>query len=210
MNREEQLHEIPGLHRIETTPRPEMNGLVSHMTHAVYPHEEIYGNYIPIQAYINCPPEKVFEYLADPYSLEEWTYSVRGFQPSELKDTLVGEDRIGKQTKIYCKTVSNREALLVDYHCAWDQGEDLWMIYLNRIVPAELVLKKPGAVVFWQNCRHPYYDKNPYPHRAPPERPVWVGDFWDMFYAGHAVELENLKRILEFRHANHLPIGPIR
>ena len=27
--------------------------------------------------------------------------------------------------------MANPEALLVDYHCAWDQGKDLWMIYLK-------------------------------------------------------------------------------
>ena len=208
MANNEQLSLIPGLHRIETTGKPEMNGLLSQMTHAVYPHDEIYGQIIPIHAYIDCPPRKVFDYMAHTSSLEEWTYSLRGFKPSEIPGVDVGEDRLGKSTKIFCRTVCNAEALLVDYHCAWDQGEDLWMIYLNRIVPAELVLKKPGSVLFWQNCRHPYYDDNPYKDRVPAGRPVWVGDLWDMFYAGHSVELDNLKRILEFRHANNLAMDP--
>ena len=204
----EQLKSIEGLRRIEQTPKEEMNGIVSHMTHSVYPHDEVYGQVIAVQTYIDCPPAKVFEYMANPHSLAEWTYSVRGFVPSEVPGVLVGEDRIGKGTKIYCKTISSRDALLVDYHCAWDQGEDLWMIYLNRIVPAEILLKKPGSVVFWQNCRHPYYDDNPYKNRAPKQRGVWVGDLWEMFYAGHAVELQNLKLILEYRHRNLLPVGP--
>ncbi|HYX34601.1 MAG TPA: hypothetical protein VE954_15990 [Oligoflexus sp.] len=196
------LSQIPNLKRIEVTPKDEMSGLLSHMTHAVYPHDELYGDFIPVHTYVNCPPEKVFAYMSDPYSLEEWSYSVRDFKPSHLPGVLVGEDRIGKHTKIYCRTHSDPNALIVDYHCAWDQGDDLWMIYLNRIVPAERVLNKPGSVIFWQNCRHPYYDKNPYPETAPDGRPVWVGDFWDLFYAGHAVELENLKRILEYREQN--------
>jgi hypothetical protein len=99
------------------------------------------------------------------------------------------------------EVVANREALTVDYHCAWDQGKHLWMIYLNRIVDSQLVLNKPGSVVFWQNCRHPFYDANPFPETAPADRPVWVGDIWDTFYAGHALELQNLKRIVEHRHA---------
>jgi len=86
-------------------------------------------------------------------------------------------------TDIYVKTVSNKDALTVDYHCAWDQGEELWMIYLNRIVPADLVLNKPGSVVFWQNCRHPYYDSNPFKDKAPHGR-AWIGDFWDFFMPG--------------------------
>lgn len=199
--------QIPGLKRREITSKDEMGGLVSQLTHAVYPHDELYGDFCSIQAYIDCPPEKVFEYMADPLSLEEWSYSVRDLVPSEIPGVLVGRDRIGDNTKIYCKVEQNREALTIDYHCAWDQGEELWMIYLNRIVPAELVLKKPGSVVFWQNCRHPYYNDNPHKATAPRGRP-WVGDFWDMFYAGHTVELENLKRILEYRHSHKLPIGP--
>jgi 3-oxoacyl-[acyl-carrier-protein] synthase-3 len=65
----------------------------------------------------------------------------------------------------------------VDYHCAWDQGKHLWMVYLMRVIGAQTVLDKPGSVVLWTNCRHPIYDHNPYPQAAPPQRPVWVGDF---------------------------------
>ncbi len=51
-------------------------------------------------------------------------------------------------------------------------------------------------------------DKNPYPEKAPSKR-SWVGQFWDFFYAGHTVELQNLKTILEYRYANNLPMGPL-
>jgi hypothetical protein len=75
-----------------------------------------------------------------------------------------------------------------------------------RVVPARLVLDKPGSVITWTNCRHPYYDDNPHPEMTPrPDRP-WVGDFWDLFYAGHTVEMNNLKAILEHRHRNGLPV----
>jgi hypothetical protein len=204
---ENQIEAIPELKRIENTSKAEMMGILSELTHAVYPHEQVYGDYCPIQIYIDCPPEKVFAYMADPLSLHEWTYSVRDLVPSEIPETFVGRDAIGDNTKIYCKAVTNQDALTVDYHCAWDQGEKLWMIYLNRIVPAQLVFDKPGSVVFWQNCRHPWYDNNPHKDSAPAGRP-WVGEFWDLFYAGHTVEFENLKRILEFRHTHNLPIGP--
>lgn len=201
------VSDIKGLRRVENTNKNEMGGIMADITHAVYSHEDVYGDYCPIQSYINCPPEKVFEYMSNPKSLLEWTYSMRNFETTKEEGLYLGKDRIGDNTDIYFKVKSNREALIVDYHCAWDQGEDLWMIYLNRIVPAEVVLNKPGSVVFWQNCRHPNYDKNPYPEKAPEKRP-WVGQFWDFFYAGHMVELENLKNILEHRHLNNLPIGP--
>ena len=106
------------------------------------------------------------------------------------------------------RPIANAEARTVDYHCAWDQGKHLWMIYLMRVVDAQIVLDKPGSVVFWNNCRHPFYEHNPYPETAPPQRPVWVGDFWDMFGAGHALELRNLRAIAEYRHRNGLPITP--
>ena len=98
--------------------------------------------------------------------------------------------------------------MTVDYHCAWDQGEKLWMIYLMRVIDAQVVFNKPGSVVLWTNCRHPYYNDNPYPEAAPEDRKVWVGDMWPFFYAGHLVEMQNLKGILEYRHANNLPICP--
>ena len=49
------------------------------------------------------------------------------------------------------------------------------MIYLMRVIDAQAVLDKPGSVVLWTNCHHPFYDHNPYPDASPPERPVWVG-----------------------------------
>jgi hypothetical protein len=98
--------------------------------------------------------------------------------------------------------------MTVDYHCAWDQGDKLWMIYLMRVIPAQLVLNRSGSVVLWTNCGHPYYDENPHPEMAPPDRKVWVGDLWPFFYAGHHVELQNLKHILEHRHAHGLPVIP--
>lgn len=201
------VSQIPGLRRIELTDKHEMGGLMADLTHAVYSHKQVYGDYCPIQSYIDCPPEKVFEYMANPYCLLEWTYSMRDFEQVSSDGLFKGKDKIGKNTDIFFQVKANKEALIVDYHCAWDQGDKLWMIYLNRIVPAELVLNKPGSVVFWQNCYHPHYENNPFPDLAPEGRP-WVGNFWDFFYAGHTVELENLKSILEYRHKNNLPMTP--
>ncbi|MBF0312532.1 MAG: SRPBCC family protein [Oligoflexia bacterium] len=202
------LSTIPGVRRFETYPLDNFHADMMETTHAVYPHNDVYGQYCTVEEYIDCPPEVVFEYMKETISLEEWTFSVRDFKPCHLPEVHEGVDKVGSgHTKIYCKTISNKDAMTVDYHCAWDQGEDLWMIYLNRIIPAELVLKKPGSVVLWTNCRHPYYLNNPYPEKAPANR-LWVGDLWDWFYAGHAAEMQNLKAILEFRYKNKLPMGP--
>jgi len=194
------LAEIPNLRRIENFTKEQLTAYAMELTHAVYPHEQIYGQYCTVQDHIDAPPEAVFEYLANPYTLAEWTFSLRDFGEPDANGVVPSLDRIGGATKIYTKTIANREALTVDYHCAWDQPDRLWMIYLMRIVPAPLVLDRPGSVVLWTNCHHPYYDANPFPELAPGGRKVWVGDLWPFFYAGHWVELQNLKAILEYRH----------
>jgi hypothetical protein len=198
---------VPGLIRCEEFDRETLGEHITEMTHTVYPHEQVYGTYCTVHEHIECPPQDVFAYMSNPYSLVEWTYSVRALRPAGREDLLVGVDAGG--TPIYCRTASNPAALTVDYHCAWDQGDELWMIYLNRIVPAESVLKRPGSVVIWTNCRHPYYTKNPFPNLSPDPGRTWVGEWWPLFYAGHTIELRNLKAILEHRHRLGLPIGPM-
>jgi hypothetical protein len=201
------LDEIPGLIRGENVPRTQAMAIAMERTHAVYPHDQLYGPFCTVQAYVDCPPEDAYAYLTDIRSLHEWTYSTRDFRPTEEDPELyVGWDTVEEDTRIWCKVVANPDALTVDYHCAWDQGRELWMIYLMRVIPAELVLKRPGCVITWTNCHHPYYDTNPWPELAPNRDRPWVGDLWDIFYAAHTTELENLKTILEYRHRNGLPV----
>ena len=205
---------IEGLIRIETTSKEQATPIIMEGIRSVYPHDQVFGEYCTVNDYIDCPPDELFDYLADTRSLEEWTYSLRDFVPTEEPGLWMAHDKLGagneKQTgsPIFTRTVANREARTVDYHCAWDQGTHLWMIYLMRVVDAKVVFDKPGSVVLWTNCHHPFYDKNPYPETAPPKRPVWVGDFWDMFGPGHLLELKNLKAIAEYRHHNGLPVTP--
>jgi hypothetical protein len=196
---------IPGLVRCEAFDREAMAELLTEMTHATYSHEAVYGDYCTVHAHIDCPPERLFAYMANPYSLMEWTYSVRALHPTPTPGLWLGVD--AQDTPLYCRVESHAEALTVDYHCAWDQGEQLWMMYLNRLIPAERVLNRPGTVLIWTNCRHPYYQKNPFPALAPKQR-AWVGDYWPFFYAGHSLELANLKAIVEHRQRRAMPLGP--
>ena len=64
--------------------------------------------------------------------------------------------------------------------------------------------------MIWTNCRHPLLRREPVPaaRRSIPAA-TWVGDWWPLFYAGHTIELANLKAILEHRHRHGLPIGPV-
>jgi hypothetical protein len=197
---------VEGLVRCEEYDRAALGEQVTELTHSVYPHAQVYGEYCTIHGHIECPPELVFDYLANPFSLLEWTYSVRELRETDREGLLVGVD--ASDTPIYVRTLSNQQAMTVDYHCAWDQGDDLWMIYLNRVIPAELVLKRPGSVLLWTNCRHPYYDENPFPALNPNPARTWVGEWWPLFYAGHTIELANLKAILEHRFRRGLPLGP--
>ncbi|MBF6143862.1 MULTISPECIES: hypothetical protein [Nocardia] len=199
---------IPGLLRIENSDREETTPIIMDMLRSVYPHDQIFGQFCPVQDYIAAPPRELYEYLSHTQSLEEWTYSLRGFTETATPGLWESYDRLGKDTRIFTRTEANPDAMTVDYHCAWDQGEHLWMIYLMRVVDAQVVLNKPGSVVLWTNCRHPFYDANPYPDKAPADRKVWVGDFWEMFSAGHRLELDNLKAIAEYRAAHGLPITP--
>ncbi|MBM7280270.1 SRPBCC family protein [Gordonia rubripertincta] len=199
---------LAGLVRIETHPRPIATPLVLDKLRSVYPHDQIYGEFCPVQGYVDAPPREVFDWLSHTRSLEEWSYSLRGFAETDEPGLWVAQDRLGADTEIYVRTIASPDAMTVDYHCAWDQGRHLWMIYLMRVVDAQVVLNKPGSVVLWVNCHHPFYDENPFPETAPPERPVWVGDFWDTFAPGHQIELDNLTAIAEYRHRNGLPLTP--
>jgi hypothetical protein len=55
------IDQLPGVHRVENCSLDEMTGLAMEMTHAVYPHDQVYGQYCPIQDYINYPPDKAFD-----------------------------------------------------------------------------------------------------------------------------------------------------
>lgn len=199
---------IEGLVRIETAPLEQTAAMFMAKVRSVYPHDEIFGSYCTVHGYIDCPPDELFGYMSDARSLEEWSYTLRDFAPAAEPGLWLASDRLLPDTEIYTRVVANADARTVDYYCAWDQGAHLWMVYLMRVVDAERVLQRPGSVVLWTNCRHPFYDRNPYPHAAPRGRTGWVGDFWDAFAAGHALELNNLKVITEYRHHNGLPVTP--
>jgi len=119
---------IEGVTRIETSPREEATPIILEMMRSVYPHDQVFGEFCTVNGYIDCPPDELFDYLADTRCLEEWTYSLRGFTPTEEPGLWQAYDRLGSETKIYTRTVANRAAMTVDYHCAWDQGKHLWMI----------------------------------------------------------------------------------
>ncbi|MBV1880409.1 MAG: hypothetical protein KUG82_02190 [Pseudomonadales bacterium] len=200
------LNQIVELVRIENTPKAEYLDLCQSKLSRMYPHHELHGEHCSLQEFVACPPEAVFNYLAQTESLLEWTYSLRNLTPTEKPGLVMFGDKIGGATKCYCRTESDSAAMTVDYHCAWDQSDELWMIYYMRVIDAHPVLNQAGSIVTWTNCCHPYYKENPFPELAAPDRSVWVGDGWSFFYAGHQMELTNLKRILEYRKAEGISL----
>ena len=74
---------IEGVIRVETSPKEKATPIIMEMMRSVYPHDEVFGTYCTVDDYIDCPPDELFDYMADTRCLEEWTYSLRGFTPTE-------------------------------------------------------------------------------------------------------------------------------
>lgn len=197
---------IPGLYSCEDHGIPEIGAKLKEMTQETYRHETIFGSYCHIGEYIRCPVDMAFEYAANIYSLEEWTFSLRRFK--HIGGGLYkGLEFLAADTPIYIRAEAYPDSRVVDYPCAWDQAEELWMRYYFRFIDAMPTIRRPGTIMLWTNCRHPYYD------RAVTDVPAyisgarertdrkWVGDIWPYFDAIHRIEADNMKRILEYRFA---------
>ncbi|MBB5159512.1 SRPBCC family protein [Saccharopolyspora phatthalungensis] len=202
------LSGVPGLFRIENCSRHEVLAKMRDITPGKWRHDEVFGQYCSISDHIDAPAREVYEYMADTRSLAEWTLTLRKLRETDEAGLWVGDEMMGDSTQIYTRTVANPEAMTVDYHCAWDQGKHLWMIYLFRVIDSQLVFNRPGTVLLWTNCRHPFYADNPWPELVPSPNRQWVGELWDLFYAAHWLELQNLKNICEHRHATGTSLIP--
>lgn len=202
---------IPGRFTCDSHSLEEVKNEMAKMTKDFYSLEEVYGAYCQLAEFIHCPVELAFEYAANMYSLEEWSYSLRDL--NYLGGGLYkGREALGHDTSIYIRLDAYPENGVVDYFCAWDQGDELWMRYYFRFIDAMPVIRKPGTIVLWTNCKHPYYDRS---QKDIPEYIEkmrnrtdrdWVGDFWLQFYAIHKIEVTNLKRILEYRYQHALSL----
>src|SRR5689334_12937687 len=116
---DETLNQLANVRRIENFSKDEMTSLAMELTYASSPHDEVYGPYCTLEEYIDVPPEEVFAYLADVYTLAEWTFSMRDFEAMDAEGRVRSTDKIGGATKIFTKCVANADALTVDFHCAW-------------------------------------------------------------------------------------------
>ncbi|MFI6170572.1 SRPBCC family protein [Nocardia sp. NPDC051052] len=192
-----QLADIPGLFRCETVSRTDATNQLLALTKQLRggaTDNEVYT----VHQHVDCPPEVLYDYLLDIRSVEEFTYSMRNFRP-DGNGRYVGEDATEPATKIHLRISGNREVGTVDYESAFDQGDDLWMVFCGRVLSARRVQQRSGSLVSWTIWRHPYYAKNPYPHLSPRRGRVWPGSFWPVFHACDVLELRNMQQILEHR-----------
>ena len=199
--------EIPDLFTSEKQGLDELKVKLREYTKPSYSGEEVFGQFCHTAEFIGCPVDMAYEYAANVYCLEEFTFSLRNF--NYIGGGLYkGTEALAKDTVIYMRVDAYPDSRVVDHLCAWDQGEELWMRYHFRFLDAMPTLRRPGTIVLWSNCKHPYYDRSvtevPAYIAEPRDRTdrLWVGDIWPNFYAIHKIEAANLKKILEYRFAN--------
>lgn len=199
------VKDVPDLFCVERTDftSPELTQSIISQGRDSYRHDEIFGSSCTLTEHIQCPPAVAYEYLANIFSMEEWTATVR--QLEHVGGSLFrGVDMIAANTPIYLRIEANNTARTIDFLCAWDQGLDLWMRYFFRLFDASSVTNEPGTILLWTNFKHPYYERNsPAPDyitqsRNRTDRP-WVGEFWNVFNVVHGMEARNIKKILEHR-----------
>jgi hypothetical protein len=202
------LSTFSGLVRCENTSMEDCYKIMLDLTKDLYPHEEIFGEYCSLGQYVDVPFDVLVDYAADVRSLQEWTFSIRDLR--HVGGGLYrGREAIQPNTEIFIRaeTLRGPELATVVYPCAWDQGYELWMRYYLTYIDATRTLRRPGTVILWTNCKHPYYDRSvtDVPDyiaegRARTDR-YWVGDIWPNFDAIHRIEIRNLKIIAENRFA---------
>ncbi len=206
-------HEPRGLIRAETTLPEEIDRLCARIVKHQDAHAEVFGTYCFVAEHIRAPYEAAFDYCADVLHLEDWTINIRQLRPVAgglHRGFMVfsPEDAQRPSTEILIRAdaVKGPKQGVICYPCAWDQGQDLWMRYYFTLADAQDAIAQPGTMVFWVNCKHPFYDSRatevpPYivQGRNRTDRP-WAGAAWPMFSALHYLELQNLKRVLEQRY----------
>jgi hypothetical protein len=204
----EDLKAIPGLVRAENEDIQKHLADVAVLTKPTYTHEEIFGKFCFLGEHIYAPYQMVCEYMTNIHSLEEFTVGIRNLKHVggglyRGMDAVMGKHELF----IRCESSVGPDQSVITFPCAIDQGHELWMRYHHMVLDAEKALGRPGTIVLWINCKHPYYyrSNNEVPGHvalaratATPDDP-WIGDLWDVFYAAHTMELRNLKRILEYR-----------
>src|SRR5262245_19624209 len=116
---------IKGLVRAETLTPERMDELCADLMKRQYTHEEVFRSHCFLSSHIAVPYGTVFDYCADPLSLEEWTINIRQLAPlgSELfrgRMIFSSEDAGRPTTDIFIRTDATKssEQGLICYPCA--------------------------------------------------------------------------------------------
>ncbi|NJD52870.1 MAG: SRPBCC family protein [Candidatus Methanoperedens sp.] len=175
---------------IENTSREDIWSLIRLRTKEYYSHNDIFGKFCNVNQYIDVPVDFAYAYLSNIKNLEEWTFSVRSLK--HIGEGLYeGVETIVENTKIYIRADCYPESKVIDWPCAWDQKEALWMFYATRLLNARPALGKDGTILIWTNFRHQNYINGP--------RPELI-EGWNYMHVIHGIEANNLGIILENKY----------
>jgi hypothetical protein len=156
---------------------------------------DAFGEFVDVDAYVpNLNAEEAYAFIQDIYNLEQWTISVRNLTPA---GTLNGRKRYQAAElmhpggSIYMTEQKYPEVKTVDWWVG-ETADDIWMHYYVRIYDAQPLVGKPGVVINWVNFGNAKFEKDP----------GLMQGFLGMRIA-HAIERDNLVKILNWRAAGH-------
>ncbi len=141
-----------------------------------------------------------YEYAANVYSLEEWTFSLRSLH--HIGGGLYMVEGVPREgyASIYVGAEAYPDSRVVDYPAPGTRETSCGCGITLRFVDARPTIRKPAATTscLWTNVKHPYYDRatgsspitSSASSRARTDR-AWVGDIWPHFDAIHKIEIAN-------------------
>lgn len=190
------LENISELTRIETVSNDEMNELMVDQTHAMYSHAKAFGACFTIEEYIDTPPEELYQYLVDPDSISEWSYSLRYTSSADDNGVFSFTDEANEKEKYFCQITGSAGAKTIDY--VWAKGQVGNNVYSDalRVVCAQNSLNKPGSVLLWTICISTDDNESEFSRLGD----IRVSnDWWKNFSAQRRIELGNIKAIQQAR-----------
>ncbi len=150
------------------------------------PTDQIFCDFVPSMAvFERVPLQDAYDFIANTYNMNRWTLSMRRLE--EIEPGLFQGDEDATPTgKIFIRAEHDPQNHLITWRCGHESPQDLWIVYKGFLVDAMPSLGRPGTAFFWTN----------FVHQRVKEDPQLRFGFKCM-YAAHALEMANLKAILE-------------
>lgn len=200
------VENIKGLYRAEHYSERDIEARLENATKEKYRHDEMFKSWCSITDFIDAPIDFVWNYSANIYSLEEWSFSIRDLK--YIGDGIYQGREYHHDTDIFIQNEAIKEAHVVDYRYAWDQKKELWVRHFLRFIDAKDILNRRGTLMLWSHFKHPYHERCT---SSSPEwlkdaqnkkNRVWMGQKWPYVYAAQKLLADNLRFILEHRYHN--------